>query len=387
MAVSNRFLAILAAVAICLGAWSVGSGLLAIPRLRRISTSEEKARSALADSATRLGLQVRNRATLNRVDSARAMYRGGQVPEVLVAGVAPAAASLAESLFLSIPKPANPAVPMRLVLLDKPLGSPWPRGMLGEFAVISETPGDGSCTTVRLVSATDTVLERSELEWWRWVPWNGSIGPCWFLTRFGPPGAQVRSWLDSRYWDVAGAIPPVHRRREEEDGDASTRGLMSRLFGDLTGMFYDGSIVLEGCAGRRPELCQLAFLEPPYSPALVPDGIVGNGRLGYLLEAARGRWMLELPRSESRVLLALMVDDLGPDRFTAFWTSAAPVPEAFEAAVGMTLGDWYRTQLRKQMLADGLPEPRSAPFWPSALGMLALALGGSLWLGGRREVR
>jgi hypothetical protein len=83
----------------------------------------------------------------------------------------------------------------------------------------------------------------------------------------------------------------------------------------------------------------------------------------------------------------MMVDDLGPDRFAEFWTSSAPVSEAFKAAAGMSLGDWYRIQLRRQMAAAGVSEPQEATFWPSALGILALALGSVLWLTGRRQVR
>ena len=63
------------------------------------------------------------------------------------------------------------------------------------------------------------------------------------------------------------------------------------------------------------------------------------------------------------------------------------MPEAFRAAAGMSLGEWYRLQLRRQLKDAGYPDPRGTPFWPSAFGLLALTLGGSLWHAKRRQVR
>jgi hypothetical protein len=82
-----------------------------------------------------------------------------------------------------------------------------------------------------------------------------------------------------------------------------------------------------------------------------------------------------------------MVDDLGPTRFAEFWTSAAPVGEAFTSAAGTSLGEWYRLQLRGQLKDAGHPDPVRTPFWPSAIGVLALALGAALWGARRRQVR
>jgi hypothetical protein len=82
-----------------------------------------------------------------------------------------------------------------------------------------------------------------------------------------------------------------------------------------------------------------------------------------------------------------MVADLGEDGFAEFWGSAAPVSEAFEAASGRPLGEWYRAQVKTELRAAGLPEPLEPPFWPSALGFLALAVVGTIWQAGRRQVR
>ena len=94
-----------------------------------------------------------------------------------------------------------------------------------------------------------------------------------------------------------------------------------------------------------------------------------------------------MPRYATTSLLASMVDDLGPTRFAEFWTSTAPVAESFAATAGMSLGEWYRLQLRRQLKDAGYPDPRRTLFWPSAVGILALALGGSLWHAKRRQVQ
>jgi hypothetical protein len=233
----------------------------------------------------------------------------------------------------------------------------------------------------------DTVLDEYDISGWRSAPWDGAVGACWYLAEFGEPGPEIRAWLDSRYWDVASSVPPRHRALVSREGASEPGGLLDRVFGDLRGMFYGESVALEGCAGRRPELCEAAFLQSPYPPDLLPAGVVGSGRLVYSSMAVSGAWILEVPRYASASLLALMVEDLGPARFTAFWTSTAPVAEAFQSVAGMSLGEWYRLQLLEQLRAAGYPEPRRAPFWPSAIGLLALALGGTLWRAKSRQVR
>ncbi len=123
--------------------------------------------------------------------------------------------------------------------------------------------------------------------------------------------------------------------------------MLARVFGDLRGLFYRESVMLEACANRRPELCEAAFLRTPYPPGAASGGRGGevasySGMLGR--ETARGCSRCRSYATGS--LLALMVDDLGPTRFAEFWTSTAPVGEAFTSVAGMSLGEWYRSQLR-----------------------------------------
>lgn len=387
MEVSSRTLAWLTALAVCVG-WVALFGTRPFHlRHREDQTAEQLARSSLRDSVFRLGLQVRTEATMARAESALAGVPQGRRPIVVSQNNWGAATSLAESLFASIPQPESPAVSTRVVLLDDPSESRLPSGTLTSFAVVPDPGSDGACTIVHMVFRSDTTIDQSGAERWSWTPWDGAVGPCWFLARFGPPGPQVRAWLDARYWDVAASIPPVPHDPAPLEGAPEVGGWLARLFGDLRSTFYNESIVSEGCAGRRPQLCEAAFLRTSYPTGLLPKGVVGNQRLAHVPGRAPINWMVELPSSATGRLLAAMVDDLGPATFRRFWTSEAPVAEAFHAAAGMTLGDWYRIQLRREMQTAGLPAPSDAPVWPSMLGFLALALGGTIWLGARRQVR
>ena len=387
MAVSNRVLGFLAAMVACLALWSLFGTTPGLDRAPRRSSPERAAEQALRDSAVRLGRQVGTAALLDRVDSAVKSLPAGADPSVITLGTQTAAARVAESLFVSVPWRTAPAAPTRLVLLDWPREKRMPLGTLTSFAVLPGNKGDQRCTVVHTPSPGDTMPDRYMAEDWRRVPWSGAVGACWYLSEFGPPGPEIRAWLDSRYWDVAGGIPPHRRFFASQDDVQESGGMLNRVFGDLRGLFYRESVALEACADRRPELCEAVFLQTPYPPGQFPAGVIGSWRVLLYSGQETGAWMFEMPRYATASLLALMVDDLGPTRFAEFWTSTAPVPEAFRAAAGMSLGEWYRLQLRRQLKDAGYPDPRGTPFWPSAFGLLALTLGGSLWHAKRRQVR
>jgi hypothetical protein len=387
MAVSNRVLGLLAATVACLALWSLLGPTPGLDRTPRRSGPERAAEQALRDSAVRLGRQVGTAVLLDRVDSALRSHPAGADQAVITLGTNTAAARVAESLYTSIPRRVDPAVPTRLVLLDWPAEKGLPLGTLTSFAVLPGTKADERCTVLHTSSPGDTILDRYYAEDWRRLPWNGAVGACWYLSEFGLPGPGIRAWLDARYWDVAGGIPPYRLFFESRDDAPEPSGMLNRVFGDLRELFYTESVALEACADRRPEVCEAAFLQTPYPPGQFPAGVVGSWRVLMYSGQGSGAWMFEMPRRATASLLALMVDDLGPTRFAQFWTSNAPVGEAFASASGMSLGEWYRLQLRRELKDAGYPDPRRIPFWPSAIGILALTLGGSLWHAKRRQVR
>ncbi len=387
MEVSNRALRILAATVAGLALWSLLGPTPGVDRTPRRSGPEAAAEQALRDSVVRLGRHVGTAALLDRVHSAVKSQPVGADQAVITLGTQTAATRVAESLFASVPRRTDPPVPTRLVLLEWPPGEWLPRGTLTSFAVLPGAEAGERCTVVHIPSRGDTILSRFWAADWRRLPWNGAVGACWYLSEFGQPGPRIRAWLDARYWDVASGLPPYRRFFEPRDDAPGSSSMLNRVFGDLRGLFYRESVTLEACANRRPELCEAALLRTPYRPGQFPAGVVGSWRALVYSGQGNGAWMFEMPRYATGSLLALMVDDLGPTRFAEFWTSTAPVAEAFAATAGMSLGEWYRLQLRSQLKDAGYPDPRRLPFWPSAIGILALALGGSLWHARRREVR
>lgn len=342
---------------------------------------ERLAVRALADSVGRLTSFVGTARLRDVADSALQRYPAGQAPPVIAVGTgALAMVPRADSLRATLQLDGGSSVAVHVILVDSRLAYAVPSGWIRTFTLLPGMSGGFGCSVVRVVWPGDA----EEAEPWdpRWdLPWGGVAGPCWFLATFGQPGPAVREWLDARYWDVAGVTP--FRRdsfalRAQLDAEQDA---MLRTFGEVVWSFRSRSVLLEGCVRDRPEQCEAAFLRP-LRKGILPDGVGSSGEASLY-----GRSMFNLPWPASRTLLAMMVEDLGPTRFAAFWRSDEPVPAAFQSAAGMTLGAWYRDQLRSELRRAGVPDPAKATFWPAAIGLLVLALGASAWRAERRQVR
>lgn len=387
MEVSKRALGLLATMAIVLTIGLVARDSAARkPRLQARSP-ERIAASALADSVARLGLRVRTSEARELVEAALAQSRLGPASRVMVlgGGLADTLARLTEDLVAGLNLPSDTHLPVRLVILEAPPQWPAPRAYVHTFTLLPDSARGTGCTAVRIVWA-DAIESPAERIGWQRLPWRGAVGPCWYLANFGLPGPAVRAWLDARYWDVAGAIPPRARNQGLESEAAAVPSWLYRALGEVGGGYRGGSAILESCASDKPVLCEFALLGSPYLAGLLPDGIVGTERLNVYSRQSYD-WLTNVPPWISRELLSMMVEDLGPARFAAFWTSRASVPDAFEAAAGMPFAEWFRKQLRREMSQAGIIPPGERVSWPSAIGILALALGGSLWHARRRQVR
>ncbi|HEX5005078.1 MAG TPA: hypothetical protein VFV65_07165 [Gemmatimonadales bacterium] len=352
---------------------------------RPAADADREAITALSDSASRLGLRVRTSQARRRVDSALTSARGNTDPAVLVLGGGAAAlAPRVDSHFARLGFPGHPRVPVHLALVAEDSTGPRPAGMLRAFTLLpGASPADG-CTAVLVVPRGGTVPDNFVGGWTR-LPLGGALGPCWFLAAFGLPGPGVRRWLDSRYWDVAGTVPPTAAPSGLSDANPGSTELLGRLLLPLLSPFLARSALDAGCAGNRPELCEVALLAPLPS-GILPDGIAGSEGLQRRLGDSQ-LWTLGLTVSAKGSLLARMVDDLGAERFATFWGSGAEVPEAFRSAAGESLGEWYRRRLRRELEEAGFPGPVEPPYWPAALGFLGVAIAASLWQAGRRQVR
>lgn len=388
MEVSKRALGLLATMAIVLTAWLVARDSASGNPQLRARSRERIAAIALADSVSRLGRLVRAREVRSLVEASNERQPQLEHASVLVigGGLADTLAPLTDSLLATLELPAAAHVPLRLVLVEAPRQWPAHRAYVHTLTLLPDSTQDSGCTAVRVVWADRSEAEEERLDWQR-LPWHGAVGPCWYLAQFGMPGPAIRTWLDARYWDVAGVVPPRARREDYRSSLEYSPGLIGQLLGDLGSGYFGGSATLVSCASDRPSLCEATLLDSPYRVGLLPEGIAGAG---FWLNASARQpysWLIDVPSWASQGLLSMMVEDLGPTRFASFWTSRAPVAEAFAAAAGMPFAEWYRSQLRREMQQAGVAPPAEQVWWPSAVGLLALALGASLRHAKRRQVR
>jgi hypothetical protein len=391
MALSNRTLGILALVAAASAFLVFGPPIgparqraILERRLYQAATGERAEVRALTDSVNRLKLRLGVSHLRDEVDSAIGSYAPGHVPEVLVlgGGLAAAKRARAERLLDSLSLRPQPVMPVRVVLVDAQSRklTRW-----ASFTLLPQHDLHAGCTIVHPVFPGDTASDAERAKGWLTMPWAGTEGPCWFLARFGLPGPAVRAWLDSRYWDVAGAVPPTPWPLLREDEIHGRVDLGRRMTGDMHGAFTGGSVLLQGCAHGRPDLCEATLLGPLRS-GMLPPGIASSFSLAHFARPpADGQ--SGLPPEASWSVLSRMLEDLGPARFAAFWTSRGPVAESFQAASGESLGQWYREQLRRELRQAEVEDAGEGAYWPSTIVFLVLALAMSLLQAERRQLR
>jgi hypothetical protein len=377
MALSNRTLGVLALLAagsaIAAFAPPIGPARQRAILERRVyqgMSAERASVRALTDSLNRLKLRVGASHLQDEIDAALGSYPAGHVPAVIVlgGGLAAGKRASAERLLDSLSLRSDAGMPVRVVLVDA-----QSRGLTRwfSFTLLPQHDRSAGCTVVHAVFPEDTA-EAGRSMGWLSMPWGGTEGPCWFLARFGLPGPEVRAWLDSRYWDMAGAVPPTPWPLLREDEVKGRVDAARRMGGDMHGAFTGGSVMLQGCAHDRPDLCEAALLSPLRSGVL-PPGIAASFSLTHFARPERD-WQFGFPPEASWSVLSRMVDDLGPARFTAFWTSRGPVAESFQAASGVSLGTWYREQLRRELRQADVEDAGEGPYWPSTVVFFVLAL-------------
>jgi len=387
MALNNRALGVLALLAA--GSAFAAFGLdyldMLVGRRHWLQVTAERVEiRTLTDSVNRLKLRMAASHLQEELDSALGSYPAGHVPDVVVLGDGLAAGkrSSAERLLDSLSLRSDAGMPVRVVLVDA-----QSRGLTRwlSVALLPQHDRSAGCTIVRVVFPEDTTTDADRAMGWLSMPWDGTEGPCWFLAKFGLPGPKVREWLDSRYWDVAGAVPPTLWPLLREDEIKGRVDPVRRVAGDMHGAFTGGSVMLQGCAHQRADLCETALLGPLRSGVL-PPGIAAGYSLAYYARAT-GDLQFGFPPEASWSVLSRMVEDLGPARFAAFWTSRGPVAESFQAASGMSLGLWYREQLRRELRQAEVEDAGEGPYWPSTMVFFVLALAIVILLAERRQVR
>ncbi len=210
------------------------------------------------------------------------------------------------------------------------------------------------------------------------------IGPCAYYAAFGQPGGTIASWLEDVGY--APALLPNWIRTPPYRG--RLRGRRTRW-----NCSYQDYLDICACAAGEESQCLSAVTEPIPSRAsdrgyagrfyygqstYRPNGVVHGwrywwqrtGRLGYSGES----------------YLSDLLLDMSEERFARFWTSNAPIEDAFANAFDVSLEDWTMKWAREQV-----GSPRRGPTARASsalLGLLVAAafLGAGVAYRNKREI-
>lgn len=177
-------------------------------------------------------------------------------------------------------------------------------------------------------------------------------GGCALATRFGPPGAPVRAWLDSvgpvAFSDAV--LPPPGR---ELVHTLSLLGDMDswRISGDY---YWSPSREQQACAGGRPDQC-----------------LEGLGFHGAGVRRIDPPWQRYGRYGGAALLPAALLADLGPERFGQLWRGNDPVPVAYRRLTGRPFDRWAMTYVQNAVGRFDKENGLTALGW----------LGSAFWIG------
>jgi hypothetical protein len=194
-----------------------------------------------------------------------------------------------------------------------------------------------------------------------------NVGVCALYAKYGAPGPEIRRWLRSESWQQAAVVTSVRRRALHANPDAklvvdpsptsrlSTAFARQRTFENWYGDWQFGVSEI-ACLGGSDEMCAAPMRSPnPITPdrrsAILPAGVI---RLA--------PWALSIEWDHQ--LVAALEDQLGPERFAAFWTSAKSPEEAILDASGKPVGALIKAHLVSQF------SPAESSPWPTAFEWL-----------------
>lgn len=195
------------------------------------------------------------------------------------------------------------------------------------------------------------------------------LGPCAYVGAFGRPGPHVARWLAEGAWGYS-LVAGWQRRAPEWSAPSWARDPEERSWALRNFMGVSGY----RCATGDLESCEASAVapSPPGRASALPR--VWGGRVVSTNRSDNEWWhRLNLgPRQAN--FLSDLVFMAGPENFRRFWTSDAPVPDAFAAATGKTLAsathDWTQAQYVGRV-------SRGTPLSPLTAGVAFLFIGAS----------
>jgi hypothetical protein len=184
----------------------------------------------------------------------------------------------------------------------------------------------------------NTALSRSVM------PFNdgrtNATSACRPYLKYGMPGRHVGDWMADGASDFA--LAPV----APSDPDITAYRPVRRTFFGLNFFGFRGqSVEMDRCMAGIPDGC----LKTVTSQRTLGgrNGLEGYATHATLLTGVRS-WLSPFGNRDD-YLLADLEAEFGPERFQRFWNSEREVPEAFEAAFGMEIGEWMVTWVDSNM--------------------------------------
>lgn len=211
--------------------------------------------------------------------------------------------------------------------------------------------GVNYCFRVR-VSQDDRVANNLRYDLGLQRTWRSPLGLCTLYAAHGMPGEDITRWLESGGASFGNGQGP--------------RGLSRGPLRGRKGLF--GAVALNTRNGVTDDKCMAGLVEA--CAAIFLDPVLGTPELsGTVLNARRSPAIAigDVPvlTGESGLLLGHLEEEFGAERFHDFWTSTAPVEEAFESAFGVPVGPWMVSWVATWFRID--PQgPQLAKSTPSA---------------------
>jgi hypothetical protein len=199
-------------------------------------------------------------------------------------------------------------------------------------------------------------------------PTRNPLGVCRFVAAHGAPGAGVHAWLAAGGWELGATDGASHRGAFVTD-----RGLREAL----SYFVADGAYALASCFEGSAPGCRRWFLRDTGGSAVDRQG---SSPLGH------GAFVSAWWGSGFGGLLADLEEEMGPEGFRAFWTSALPVDSAFAGAFGQDVGVWTGHWMERRFGPLPRQGPRGGDYATTAVvAGLLVALAAAA--GHRRQVR
>jgi hypothetical protein len=210
---------------------------------------------------------------------------------------------------------------------------------------------------------------------------------CGWGSAFGPPSESVRRWLEEANWLPAdypawdlpsgtsdwrrSIIAVIREQRDEQllQGPDQVERMASYAA-------VEGRLAIAGCLRGVSASCVAALTS------------LRAWERGRRLPGLRQSHWVGLDDGVTRSgLLPALLNEVGPERFAGFWTTAKPVSEAFHDATGVTLGEWIRERVRARLgLADrGGPTVVIPALSSLLLGLVFAAV--AILASGRRQIQ